>query len=625
MELPLGKRNPPELRLADLATAKAQPLQNMTGFLALASPPAHSQLRGAAAYLHPRDLGVDPGVAVSPLGPEHMAQASALSLSPPSQALLAQPKAPAAAASTTATVAHPGAGTHPDNGGSSCAQPSEPPPPAPPLPPSPSPPPLALSGYTTTNSGGGGSSGKGHSRDFVLRRDLSATAPAAAMHGAPLGGEQRSGTDSPQHPAPPPHPVGMFISASGTYAGPDGGGGGGPTLFPALHDTPGAPGGHPHPLNGQMRLGLAAAAAAAAAELYGRGEPPFAPRSGDAHYGAVAAAAAAAALHGYGAVNLNLNLAAAAAAAAAAGPGPHLQHHAPPPAPPPPPAPHPHQHHPHLPGAAGAFLRYMRQPIKQELICKWIDPDELAGPPPPPPPAGGAKPCSKTFGTMHELVNHVTVEHVGGPEQSSHVCFWEDCPREGKPFKAKYKLINHIRVHTGEKPFPCPFPGCGKVFARSENLKIHKRTHTGEKPFKCEFDGCDRKFANSSDRKKHSHVHTSDKPYYCKIRGCDKSYTHPSSLRKHMKIHCKSPPPSPGTLGYSSVGTPVGTPLSPVLEPTRSRSSTLSPQVTNLNEWYVCQASGAASHLHTPSSNGTTSESEDEEIYGNSEVVRTIH
>ncbi|XP_059541019.1 zinc finger protein ZIC 5 [Myotis daubentonii] len=633
MEPPLSKRNPPALRLADLATAQARPLQNMTGIPALASPPAHSQLRAIATHLRPRDLGADLGVAITPLGPEHMAQASALRLSPPSQALPAQPEAPAVAAGAAASVAQPGAGTYPGGGGSSSVLPSAPPPPAPPLPPSPSPPsppppPPALSGYTTTNSGGGGSSGKGRSRDFVLRRDLSATAPAAAMHGAPLGGEQRSGTGSPQHPAPPPHSAGMFISASGTYAGPDGGGGGGgPALFPALHDMPGAPSGHPHPLNGQMRLGLAAAAAAAAAELYGRAEPPFAPRSGDAHYGAVAAAAAAA-LHGYGAVNLNLNLAAAAAAAAAAGPGPHLQHHAPPPPPPPSaPAPHPHPHHPHLPGAAGAFLRYMRQPIKQELICKWIDPEELARPPPPPPPppAGGAKPCSKTFGTMHELVNHVTVEHVGGPEQSSHVCFWEDCPREGKPFKAKYKLINHIRVHTGEKPFPCPFPGCGKVFARSENLKIHKRTHTGEKPFKCEFDGCDRKFANSSDRKKHSHVHTSDKPYYCKIRGCDKSYTHPSSLRKHMKIHCKSPPPSPGAIGYSSVGTPLGAPLSPVLDPTRSRSTTLSPQVTNLNEWYVCQASGAPSHLHTPSSNGTTSESEDEEMYGNSEVVRTIH
>lgn len=88
---------------------------------------------------------------------------------------------------------------------------------------------------------------------------------------------------------------------------------------------------------------------------------------------------------------------------------------------------------------------------------------------------------------MHELVTHVTVEHVGGPEQSNHICFWEECPREGKPFKAKYKLVNHIRVHTGEKPFPCPFPGCGKVFARSENLKIHKRTHTGTVTFSVAF------------------------------------------------------------------------------------------------------------------------------------------
>ena len=112
-------------------------------------------------------------------------------------------------------------------------------------------------------------------------------------------------------------------------------------------------------------------------------------------------------------------------------------------------------------------LRYKDMNRYKEMTCEWVNTDT-------------GKVCRKVVPSLNDMVTHLTIDHVGGPEQTDHACHWQECPREGKPFKAKYKLVNHMRVHTGEKPFECNWPGCGKEFARSENLKIHKRIHTGK-------------------------------------------------------------------------------------------------------------------------------------------------
>lgn len=212
----------------------------------------------------------------------------------------------------------------------------------------------------------------------------------------------------------------MFAPSTALHGSHHADSGSGHVLFPGLHDSAGT-----HMGASQMRLGLPAADVYPRADQYNQ---MTSPRTD---------------FHSH---NLNMN----------------MNHHMN--------AMGMNHHHMNMsPHGPGAFFRYMRPPIKQEHTCLWIDQD-LPEP---------RKPCNKTFCTMHEIVTHITVEHVGGPEMANHTCFWDSCPRELKPFKAKYKLVNHVRVHTGEKPFPCPFPGCGKVFARSENLKIHKRTHTG--------------------------------------------------------------------------------------------------------------------------------------------------
>uniref|UniRef100_A0A674HWX9 C2H2-type domain-containing protein n=1 Tax=Terrapene triunguis TaxID=2587831 RepID=A0A674HWX9_9SAUR len=180
--------------------------------------------------------------------------------------------------------------------------------------------------------------------------------------------------------------------------------------------------------------------------------------------------------------------------------------------------PPPYHLHQQLSQTQGTFEGDEQEICNGKQVCRWID-------------------CNATYDQQDELVRHLEKTHIDQRKGEDFTCFWAGCVRRYKPFNARYKLLIHMRVHSGEKPNKCMFEGCNKAFSRLENLKIHLRSHTGEKPYLCQHPGCQKAFSNSSDRAKHQRTHLDTKPYACQIPGCSKRYTDPSSLRKHVKAH----------------------------------------------------------------------------------------
>ena len=91
------------------------------------------------------------------------------------------------------------------------------------------------------------------------------------------------------------------------------------------------------------------------------------------------------------------------------------------------------------------------------------------------------------------------------------------CEKCGKSFRRRDYLKDHIRIHSGEKPFKCQ--ECGKFFTQRSHLFNHLRIHSGIKPFKCQE--CGKCFTQRSNLNQHLRIHSGIKPY--KYVECDKS------------------------------------------------------------------------------------------------------
>ncbi|KAH0620750.1 hypothetical protein JD844_021480 [Phrynosoma platyrhinos] len=137
--------------------------------------------------------------------------------------------------------------------------------------------------------------------------------------------------------------------------------------------------------------------------------------------------------------------------------------------------------------------------------------------------------CHKTYGTKRDLQEH-QVLHTG---QRPFVC--PDC---GKSFTRRPSLRIHRKTHQAKEPSPsatatCQCVICGRQLANPGSLRNHMRLHTGERPYSCPY--CPKSFRQQGNLRGHLRLHTGERPYHCHF--CGDAFPQRPELRRHLISH----------------------------------------------------------------------------------------
>lgn len=132
--------------------------------------------------------------------------------------------------------------------------------------------------------------------------------------------------------------------------------------------------------------------------------------------------------------------------------------------------------------------------------------------------------CGKYFKKMFQMQNHLRI-HTGDKPYVCHTC--------GKAFNQETTLRTHMRIHSGLKPFKCD--ECGEAFNASNALSAHKmwKHNEGSRPFLCSF--CSKSFPTKAAVRKHETIHKAEKKHACTL--CEKKFARADHLKSHLRSH----------------------------------------------------------------------------------------
>lgn len=113
-------------------------------------------------------------------------------------------------------------------------------------------------------------------------------------------------------------------------------------------------------------------------------------------------------------------------------------------------------------------------------------------------------------------------------------CTYPNCP---KTFNRPARLAAHLRSHTNDRAFKCPFHDCDKDYLEEKHLKQHvKGTHTQERKYNCEEPNCGKSFVTATRLRRHAAVHEGKERFKCRgYEGCDQSFRKHQTLQRHVR------------------------------------------------------------------------------------------